>query len=471
MVEGYLTRNEGKTLEFKENCRSLKSIVKTVVAFTNTSGGTIIIGVRDRTGEVVGLKAAKDDEERLANAISDNVCPNLLPDIIRTTYKDKELIMVSVSRWPGPFYVKAEGPVNGVYIRLGSTNRRAGTEKIADLRRTANHIAFDQLPCVNTEIADLNMKAIKKAFSTVRRTIDEAKLESLGVLVRYDRHLIPSNGGIILFGNETVREKLFPDSQVRCARFAGTEKVDFLDRLDIEGTVLQALEEVPKFIRRNTRMAARIEGMRREDIPEYPRVALREALVNAIAHTDYSLRGIQIMIAVFSNRLEIQNPGTLPLGLTIDDLKNGVSRIRNPVIARVLRELNLMEKWGTGYKRICNDCDNGGYKYPEWTELSSVMRISFSPHSHLQTDASLDNLHHVPANVPANVPVNERQVWFLEGLATGEEVRAKDIAWHFGVALKTAKRDISGLKEIGCIEFVGATKTGYYRLTGCNKRK
>jgi predicted HTH transcriptional regulator len=82
-----------------------------------------------------------------------------------------------------------------------------------------------------------------------------------------------------------------------------------LDRLDIEGSVLEALDETPRFIRRNTRLAARIEGMLREDIPEYPRVALREALVNAVAHTDYTLRGMQIMVAVYSDRLEIQNPG------------------------------------------------------------------------------------------------------------------------------------------------------------------
>ena len=96
-----------------------------------------------------------------------------------------------------------------------------------------------------------------------------------------------------------------------------TEKVDFIDRLDIEGSVLDALTELPKFIRRNTRMAAKIEGM-------------------------------------------------LPFGMTLNYLKSGVSKIRNPVIARVLRELDYMEKWGTGYRRIIPDCDDGGYPHPEW---------------------------------------------------------------------------------------------------------
>ena len=251
---------------------------------------------------------------------------------------------------------------------------------LAELRRSRDHLAFDQLPCIGTEYDDLDMASIRKAFGKVVREIDDSKLESLGVLIRYGKTLIPSNGGMILFGRTPVRDRYFPDAQVRCARFAGTEKVDFIDRLDIEGTVLDALTEVPKFIRRNTRMAAKIEGMQRQDIPEYPVIALREALTNAVAHTDYTLRGMQIMVAIFSDRLEIQNPGMLPFGMTLNDLKSGVSKIRNPVIARVLRELDYMEKWGTGYKRIIEDCDGGGYPHPEWQELSTAMRIKFQPH-------------------------------------------------------------------------------------------
>jgi predicted HTH transcriptional regulator len=121
--------------------------------------------------------------------------------------------------------------------------------------------------------------------------------------------------------------------------------------------------------------------MRRRDIPEYPSIALREALVNAVAHTDYALTGMQIMVAVFADRLEIQNPGMLPFGMTLEDLRAGVSRIRNPVIARVLRELKRMETWGSGYKRIAADCGSGGYATPEWIELGSALRVVFRPHA------------------------------------------------------------------------------------------
>ncbi len=374
-----LKKPEGKTLEYKRDLSSMKPVLKTLVAFANTSGGIIVIGIDDDRN-IIGISDPEMDEERLSNAIADDIHPVILPDIEMIHENKKSLIIVKVARFPGPFYIKSLGEEKGVYIRLGSTNRRASDDMLAELKRSRDHLAFDQLPCVGTEYKDLDYDAIHKAFERVGRETDDSKLESLGVLIRYGNTLVPSNGGMILFGKTPARERFFLDAQVRCARFAGTEKVDFIDQLDIEETVLEALTDVPKFIRRNTRLAAKIEGMQRQDIPEYPVIALREALTNAVAHTDYTLRGMQIMVAIFSDRLEIQNPGMLPFGMTLDDLKSGVSKIRNPVIARVLRELDYMEKWGTGYKRIIEDCDSGGYPHPEWQELSTVMRVKFRPH-------------------------------------------------------------------------------------------
>ncbi len=161
-----------------------------------------------------------------------------------------------------------------------------------------------------------------------------------------------SNGGLILFGLDDVRQRYFPDARVSCARFRGTDKSEFIDRIDIAGSVLNAIDEVPRFIRRNTRLAAKIENMHRKDIPEYPDLAIREILVNAIGHADYSLGGMRILVGIYADRMEVQNPGMLPFGMTMEDFKAGVSKIRNRVIARVFREMGLMEEWGSGYKRV-----------------------------------------------------------------------------------------------------------------------
>ncbi|MCK9463510.1 MAG: putative DNA binding domain-containing protein [Proteobacteria bacterium] len=374
-----LNAAEGKSLEFKRDLSSLKPILKTLVAFANTAGGALVIG-RDDDGKVRGVPDAGAEEERLASAIADGIAPVFLPDIEIRRHGGRDLLVVQSARWPGPFYVKADGPEHGVYVRLGSTNRRADGETLDRLRREARDRAFDLLPCIGADADDLDMDAIRRAFAAVGHEIDAAKLESLGVLIRYGRTRVPSNGGVLLFGRDEARRHHFPDAQIRCARFVGAAGGQFLDQLDFEGSVLAGIDAADKFVRRNTRLASRIEGLRRRDIPEYPPLALREALVNAVAHTDYSVSGMNLRVAVYDDRLVVENPGALPFGLTVADLKAGVSRIRNPVIARVLRELELMEKWGSGYQRMRDECGPNGYPLPEWVELSSAVRCVFTPH-------------------------------------------------------------------------------------------
>ena len=458
-IETLLRKLEGRTLEFKRDLSSLPPILRTLVAFANTAGGTLVVG-RDDDGVIRGVGNAKAEEERLSNAVAHGISPILLPDIEIVQIGDKDILLVRVARWPGPFFVRHEGDVEGVYVRLGSSDRRADEAMREELERASQRLAFDELPCVGAEVTDLDMEAVRTLFSAVEKEISDVELETLGIVTRYGESLIPSNGGVILFGSPGARRRYFDDARIRCARFAGSDKAEFLDRLDLEGSVLAALDEVPKFIRRNTRMAAKIEGLRRKDMPEYPSVSLREALVNAVVHTDYAQRGSQIMVSVFSDHLVIQNPGMLPFGMTIEDFKAGVSRIRNPVIARVFRELDLMEEWGSGYRRINDDCKAGGYPTPEWQELGSVVRVAFRPHSEIERDVPAN----VPINVPENLGLNKRQKWFLEHIAAGAKLKARDIEETHKVSEKTSKRDIEGLRRQKLIVFHGSPRTGTYRL-------
>jgi ATP-dependent DNA helicase RecG len=286
-----------------------------------------------------------------------------------------------VAYWKAPFYLKKEGMPRGVYIRLGSTSRPVGPELLAELQRSILVPSFDQQPLPDLRKESLNSSRIAKVFKSVGKKINEEKLRSLGLLALSGQRLVPTLGGIILFGEKEDRELLIPDARVSCARFLGDTKTSILDRYEMEGTILDAVHEVPKFIARNTRLAAEIESMRRKDISEYPAIAIREALINALAHADYSIKGSPIQIAIYDSRLEIQNPGMLPFGFTMDDFKAGVSRVRNRVIARVFHELQWMEEWGSGYKRIIETCQKGGYPEPIWEELGSAIRVTFYPHA------------------------------------------------------------------------------------------
>lgn len=131
MIEDLLKQKKGKTLEFKENTNSLERIIKTVIAFANTAGGPILIGIKDKTHDVVGIKNIIKEEEKIANAIADSIYPIIMPSLQFFTWRKKDILMINVPHSIGPHYLKSKGYKNGIYIRLGSTNR------IADLKKDA----------------------------------------------------------------------------------------------------------------------------------------------------------------------------------------------------------------------------------------------------------------------------------------------------------------------------------------------
>lgn len=449
---------EGKTLEFKRDLSSMKPILKTLIAFANTAGGTLLIG-KDNNGAIIGVDDIFAAEEKLANAIADSVYPPLMPEIETTSLEGKALIVVRVAHWRGPFYLKAQGEDGGVYIRLGSTNRLAGPELIAELKRAISKTSFDQLPCPDVDVDGLDMNRIKQAFSNVDREVDKKELETLGILVPYAGQLVCSNGGLILFGQDQLREKYFPNATVRCARFQGTEKVDFIDQYDCEGTIVEAMKDVPNFIRRNTRLAAKIDQIQRKDIPEYALIAIREVLTNALVHADYSIRGMNPRVAIFSDRLEIENPGMLPFGYTLEEFVAGVSHIRNKVIARVFRELHLMEEWGTGYRRINEACQSGGYLTPTWEEIGTAIRVVFRPHTAAaeKTESSRDR---------GIKDLTPRQEKIIDFLYNKEPLSAKKIHEDLReqISERSLRNDLLELKEQGYLKMLGSGPSTLWEL-------
>lgn len=484
-IENLLELPEGKTLEFKRDASSLRPILRTIVAFANSAGGCLVIG-RDDDGTIQGVADPLADELRLANAIASGITPSLLPDIDMVTFEGATLLVVQVPRWRGPIYVKSEGPEAGVYLRLGSTTRRADSGALDELRREMTGVSYDALPCYQATRTSLDDEKLEAFAAKVGQPLTDEMLQTLEIIVPTPRGVLPSNGGLILFATDKERDRLIHETWLQAARFADTGKTTFIDRQQLMGGPLEVLDEAARFIARNTRLAARITGeIRRTDIPEYPRAAVREALVNALAHRDYSMRDMPIRLAIFSDRLEIESPGMLPHGMTIEALKSGKSRPRNRVIARVLRELEIMEAWGSGYQRIRDDCDKLGHSIPEWREEDPVVLTVFSPHPEaVIPEASTPlgvpnvskNVPNVPINVPDEVPegvglsrvewlsLNRRQRWVLIRLMQGEKVLRRDIEAEWDVTDKTAKRDLSGLKEKSLIERVGSTRAGQWRL-------
>ena len=456
-INAVLKSQEGKTLEFKRDTSALKQIMRTIVAFANTAGGIIIIGLDDN-GNVIGVSDPLAVEEQLASSIADSIAPLIIPDIEIVTVEQKALVCIRVSHWPGPFYIKREGEKQGVYVRLGSSTRRASPEFIAELLRQQNNKTFDQLPCPSYSLDALDLPYLRNAFKETGRNIKEQQLVSLGILTPFSGRNVVTHGGLILFGKPEIKQQVLPDVRISCARFRDTGKSHFLDSLELEGGVFEALDVVPGFIQRNSRLLSKITGMKREDLPAYPDFAIREILVNSIAHCDYSVVGMRITVAVFSDRIEIQNPGILPFGMTLEDFKSGHSKIRNRVIVRSFRELRVMEQWGSGYKRICDFCNEYGYPIPEWQEIGMALRVTLFPHPEVEEITPQVTPHvtpHVERLLPlCRKPAGREQLQNLLGI--------KDRKHFYKVYLKPALQN-------GFIEYTlpekPKSKFQQYRLT------
>jgi predicted HTH transcriptional regulator len=179
---------------------------------------------------------------------------------------------------------------------------------------------------------------------------------------------------VLLFGKD--RLKHFPDSWLRAGCFAGTDRSTILDSSNLTACPVHAVEDALRFVQRNTRRAVEVKSVHHREVWEFPVVALREAIINAIVHADYAQRGSPLRLAVFSDRIEIENPGNLPPGLTIEDIRRGVSKLRNRVIGRVFHELGLIEQWGSGIQRMTAACRHAGLPDPELEEIGSSFRVT-----------------------------------------------------------------------------------------------
>ncbi len=371
-----LKRPEGKTLEFKRDLSSPEGVLRTVVAFANTAGGTLLLGVEDKSRRVRGVGDPLALEERLANLISDRIAPRLVPEIEILSWRRTQVVAVQVHPSPSrPHYLARKGLDGGAYVRVGSTNRLADPELIQELGRFARGEAFDEQPMPGIDSEAVDFRAASESFAAVRK-LARRDLETLRLVTRHQGRKVPTVGGMILFGSD--RERHFPDAWIQAGRFGGTDKSRIVDRTEIHALPVQAVEEAIAFVHKHSLHGAEIGAVRRKERWSLPPVAVREAVINAVVHTDYAQRGAPLRLSIFDDRIEVENPGLLPFGLTIEDLPHGVSKLRNRVIGRVFHALGLIEQWGSGIQRMTAACREAGLAAPVFEELATRFRVTIS---------------------------------------------------------------------------------------------
>ncbi|MBN2576956.1 MAG: hypothetical protein JXP73_20505 [Deltaproteobacteria bacterium] len=220
----------------------------------------------------------------------------------------------------------------------------------------------------------IDFLAASESFGS-KRKLKLGDLRTLGMLTLDHGRLVPTVGGLLLFGKDWLGK--FPDAYLRAGCFAGTDKTTIVDSTDITSCFPAAVDEALAFDKRSTRRSIGVGGARNAETWEYPLVAVREAVVNAMVHADYGQRGWPLRLAVFRDRIQIDNPGGLPAGLAISDIRQGVSKLRNRVLGRVFHALGLIEQWGSGIQRMTNACLQPACPNPSWKRSAPASASRF----------------------------------------------------------------------------------------------
>jgi len=433
-----LSRPEGKTLEFKRDLTSPENVLKTVVAFANTAGGVLVLGVSDGTKEVKGLANVLAEEERLANLIADSISPKLVPSIEIMSWRKAQVLAVEV--YPSairPHSLNRLGPESGTFIRVGSTNRRADPALIEEMRRYGQVGSFDEQPEPEMNSEAIDFRAASEFFRPVRK-LARQDLLTLKIVTRYQGRTVPTVGGILLFGSN--RMERYPDAWIQAGRFAGSDRRRLIDSLEVRSYLPGIAGEVVAFLQKHMTREAVIGAVKRTDQWTLPVVAVREALINAIVHADYAQRGAPIRVALFDDRLEIDNPGLLPFGLTIEDIQKGVSKLRNRVLGRVFQELGLIEQWGSGIQRMTVACRERGLDAPRFEEIGTHFRVTLST---IARRASTKD---------------QRDEAILNALAANQEtgLSTSEIAKQIALSTRAARTRLASLVERGLIAEIGS---------------
>ncbi len=442
-----LKRPEGKTLEFKRDLSSPEGVLRAIGAFANTAGGVLLLGVEDTTRNVRGVAKPLEMEERLANLISDSILPCLIPDIEILPWRRTQVLAIQVYPSPGrPHYLKRAGLDGGVYVRVGSTNRRADRELVDELRRFARGETYDEQAMPEYDSEALDFRVASELLAPVHK-LKRADLETLRLMVKHQGRKVPTVGGMLPFGKE--RERNFPDAWVQAGRFRGTDKSHITDTLEIRTFPVRAVEEAVAFIQKHALHGMEIGAVHRKERWNLPPVAVREAVVNAVVHTDYAQHGVPIRASIFDDRLEVENPGLLPFGLTVEDLRHGVSKLRNRVIGLVFHELGLIEQWGSGIQRMMAACRDADLAPPVLEDIGTHFCVT---------------IHTISTGA---LSVDKTDQAILDALAASSGLSTQEIATVIGLTACATRSRLLKLTERGLVREIGTSpqdpKRRYFR--------
>lgn len=446
--------NENSVAEYKQSLSEKREIVQSVAAFASAHGGVVFVGVSP-AGERIGVEIGANTLENLANEIKQNTQPSQAPHIAFDEVNGRSVIEIHVEESP----IK---PVSAYYCpfkRVGRTNQKLSPEETFRLGEKTRGRSWDAMPCAGFNFRDLERDALQRFLRRADQNMGadaQTALRSFGLLCgeaddEFSSVAEPSvaNAGALLFAANP--QIFFPEAIVKCARFDGTRATRFLDEKTFEGDVISQIELAISFVTRNTRQAIVITGKPEHDtVPEYPKAAIREAIINAVCHRDYASVGT-VQVRIYDDRLEIWNPGMLPPGLTVEALYGEHPSLpRNPLLARALNRARIIEHFGTGTQRIVEACEAQGMPRPEFISETEMFKVRFQG---VATRLFLDL-----------TGLTERQRRAVAHVQEHGKISTGEFAHLVGISERAARKHLSSLVEKEVFQYRNLGPKSHYVL-------
>lgn len=467
---------ESATVELKPESEYQTTLAEALAALANSAVGapaTIFVGIQDQPIMIRGVTDLKAVTDRLYSAAR-QVHPPL-----------HDLITVEPIRIGAHWVVAAQVPaqVPGVYHVAGRYLARRGTQNLPltpqELLRLLHErgiYAYEDQAAPGATPADLDPARLAwyraqraaKRLSALPELDDAELLDKLGLIAPGG---VPTVAAILFFGRDPQR--FFPHLVLRAARFLTEWTGDFHDQEEIGGTVPEMIDRANAFVQRNIAHGAHINGPQRVPTAAYPAVAVREAIANAVAHRDLAITAATIRVFVFSNRIEIDSPGGLLPGLTVDNIAR-LTRLRNRRLADLLYHTGYIERQGTGIRRMIAALRAAGQPDPVIENFGESLFVTL----HAATPATAAPVPLSPpaptlpaptASPPPFPPppaaLNLRESRLLAYLRDKGAITRVEYESYFSVGTRTAKRDLKHLQDLGLITHRGSSTASYYVLS------
>ena len=427
---------ETENTEFKS--QFTEEIYKEVIAFANTDGGIVYVGI-DNDGNVIGLADVDQEYTRITNGIRDAIMPDVTM-FVRSTIQDNKVVRIAVSEGTNkPYYLKGKGlKPSGVYVRQGTSSVPASPEQIRRMIKESDGDMFEEMRSMEQ---GLTFETAAAAFKRYGVEFGPEKYRALGVTQKNDE--LYTNLALIISDQCAHTTKV--------AVFGDESNTTFKDNKEFGGSIFKQLEDTYTYLMLCNKTAATFKGLERIEKQDYPEGALREALLNALVHRDYSSSG-SVIINVNDEKMEFISIGGLLPGLSIDDIRIGISQPRNKKLAEMFHRLHLIESYGTGIRKI--------YKLYENCPLQPV--IEATPNAFKIT---LPNMNAAPDSVSEQASaVTPQMQKVLSFISEHGQITDAEIQSLLGIKKTRAFTLVKQMREMGLVQLLGRGEEKRYVL-------